>query len=115
MVPLTLAAWWRYRGGLRAATWYEANVARLDGVVRVQARVAPKLSFDASVKKKIPSKAKGTPKASPHCPMNRGHSNPNSNERTVPVTAPTANVAAMYFDHRSASCSAAVSPRLMPR
>ena len=69
----------------------------------------------ASVKKKIPSKANGTPKASPHCPMNRGHSNPNSNERTVPVTAPTANVTAMNFDQRWANCSAAESPCLMPR
>ena len=69
----------------------------------------------ASVKKKIPSKANGTPNASPHCPMNRGHSSPNSNDSTVPVTAPTANVTAMYFDQRWASCSAAASPCLMPR
>ena len=69
----------------------------------------------ASVKKKIPSKANGTPKASPHWPMNLGHSNPNSKLNTVPVTAPTANVTAMYFDHRWASCMAASSLCLMPR
>ena len=60
----------------------------------------------ASVKKNSPSKAKGIPNTSPHWPMNRGHSSPNSNDSTVPVTAPTANVTAMYFDHRCASCSA---------
>ena len=69
----------------------------------------------ASVKKKIPSNANGTPKASPHWPMNRGHSNPNSNDSTVPVTAPTANVTAMYFDQRCARSRASASPRLMPR
>ena len=50
----------------------------------------------ASVKKNSPSKANGTPKASPHCPMNTGQSSPNSKLSTVPVTAPTANVTAMY-------------------
>ena len=69
----------------------------------------------ASVKKKMPSNANGTPKAAPHCPMNFGQSSPNSNERTVPVTAPTANVTAMYFDHRWASSNASWSPCLMPR
>jgi hypothetical protein len=69
----------------------------------------------ASVKKKIPSNANGTPNASPHWPMNLGQRRPNSNVSTVPVTAPTANVTAMYFDHRCASCSAASSLRLMPR
>ena len=69
----------------------------------------------ASVKKKIPSKANGTPKAAPHCPMNFGHSRPNSKDRTVPVTAPTAKVTAMYFDHRWASSIASASSCLMPR
>ena len=69
----------------------------------------------ASVKKNRPSKANGMPNASPHWPMNRGHSSPNSNDSTVPVTAPTANVTAMYFDQRWASCSASASPCLMPR
>ena len=66
----------------------------------------------ASVKKKIPSKANGTPNAAPHWPMNFGHSSPNSKERTVPVTAPTAKVTAMYFDQRWASsrASAVVVP-----
>ena len=69
----------------------------------------------ASVKKNRPSKANGMPNASPHWPMNRGHSSPNSKLSTVPVTAPTANVTAMYFDQRWASCSASASPCLMPR
>ncbi|OLT53083.1 hypothetical protein BJF88_01615 [Cellulosimicrobium sp. CUA-896] len=63
----------------------------------------------ASVKKNRPSKAKGTPNASPHRPMKRGHSRPNSKLSTVPVTAPTAKVTAMYFDQRCASTSAALS------
>ena len=54
----------------------------------------------ASVKKNSPSKANGMPNASPHWPMKRGHNSPNSKVSTVPVTAPTANVTAMYFDHR---------------
>ena len=69
----------------------------------------------ASVKKKIPSKANGTPKAAPHWPMNFGHSRPNSNDSTVPVTAPTANVTAMYFDQRCASSIASASSCLIPR
>ena len=69
----------------------------------------------ASVKKNIPSNANGTPNASPHLPMKRGHSSPNSNVSTVPVTAPTANVTAMYFDHRCASNIASGSLCLMPR
>ena len=69
----------------------------------------------ASRKKKIPSKANGTPNASPHWPMNRGHRSPNSNVRTVPLTAPTANVTAMYFDHRCASSRDSGSCFLSPR
>ena len=69
----------------------------------------------ASVKKNRPSNANGTPKASPHWPMNRGHSSPNSKLSTVPVTAPTANVTAMYFDQRWASSSASASSCLTPR
>jgi hypothetical protein len=68
----------------------------------------------ASVKKNRPSNANGTPKAAPNRPMNFGHSNPNSNVNTVPVTAPTANVTAMYFDHRWASARASASLRLRP-
>ena len=69
----------------------------------------------ASAKKKRPSKAKGMPNASPHLPMNWGQSRPNSKERTVPVTAPTAKVTAMYFDQRWASRSASTSWRLIAR
>ena len=69
----------------------------------------------ASRKKKMPSKAKGTPNAAPHWPMNVGHSRPNSKESTVPVTAPTAKVTAMYFDQRWASRRASRSPCRMPR
>ena len=47
--------------------------------------------------------------------MNLGHNNPNSNDNTVPVTAPTANVTAMYFDHRRANNIASASPCLIPR
>ncbi len=47
--------------------------------------------------------------------MNRGHNRPNSKLNTVPVTAPTANVTAMYFDQRWASTSASRSPCLTAR
>src|SRR5512132_33168 len=63
----------------------------------------------ASRKKKIPSIAKPTPKASPKRPVNRGHSRPNSKERTVPVTAPTAKRTATAFDQLRASRSASWS------
>ena len=69
----------------------------------------------ASVKKKMPSNAKAIPKASPKRSMNSGHSRPISNERTVPVTAPTANVTATTFDQRPASSIASASPCLRPR
>ena len=63
----------------------------------------------ASVKKNRPSNANGTPNAPPQRPMKRGHSSPNSKLSTVPVTAPTANVTAMYFDQRCASSRASAS------
>ncbi len=69
----------------------------------------------ASRKKKIPSIANSTPNTSPKRPVNAGQSNPNSNERTVPVTAPTANVTATAFDHRCASLNASRSLRRRPR
>ena len=47
--------------------------------------------------------------------MNFGHSRPNSKDSTVPVTAPTAKVTAMYFDQRWASSIASGSSCLMPR
>ena len=46
----------------------------------------------ASRKKKIPSIANNTPKTGPNLPVNTGHRSPNSNDSTVPVTAPTAKV-----------------------
>ena len=69
----------------------------------------------ASRKKNRPSIANGMPNAAPHLPMNFGHSSPNSNVSTVPVTAPTANVTAMYFDQRWASSSASLSSVLIAR
>ena len=54
----------------------------------------------ASRKKKIPSIANNTPKTGPNLPVNTGHRSPNSNESTVPVTAPTAKVTATAFDQR---------------
>ena len=69
----------------------------------------------ASRKKNRPSIANGMPNASPNRPMNLGHRSPNSNDSTVPVTAPTANVTAMYFDQRCASSSASASSFLMAR
>ena len=69
----------------------------------------------ASRKKKSPSTANGMPNAAPKRPMKVGHNNPNSNVRTVPVTAPTANVTAMYFDQRCASSLASASSRLIAR
>ncbi len=69
----------------------------------------------ASAKKNSPSKANGTPNAWPHAPMKRGQSSPNWKLSTVPVTAPTANVRAMYLDQRCASTRAAASPCRMPR
>src|SRR3954470_21337932 len=47
--------------------------------------------------------------------MNFGHSRPNSKVSTVPVTAPTAKVTAMYFDQRWASCIASASSCLRAR
>ena len=69
----------------------------------------------ASRKKQIPSIANSTPKTSPKRPVNAGQRRPNSNDSTVPVTAPTANVTATTFDHRRASSSASSSPLRRPR
>ncbi len=44
-----------------------------------------------------------------------GHSRPISKLRTVPVTAPTANVTAATFDHRRASRIQSASLRRSPR
>ncbi len=60
----------------------------------------------ASRKKAHPSMPKPIPKTSPKRPIMRGHRIPNSNERMVPVTAPTANCTAITTDHRRASFKA---------
>ena len=69
----------------------------------------------ASVKKKIPSIANPTPNTSPKRPVNSGHRRPNSNDSTVPVTAPTAMSTAETFDQRCASSSATGSWCRNPR
>ena len=69
----------------------------------------------ASVKKKMPSIAKPVPKTSPNRSMKCGQSRPISNERTVPVTAPTAKSTAAAFDQRFARSRAMSSPRFRPR
>ena len=45
----------------------------------------------ASMKNAKPSSENGRPMMPPASFMNSGHSKPNSNERIVPETAPTAN------------------------
>ena len=57
----------------------------------------------ASMKNEKPSRAKPSPKTSPKVAMKSGHSSPNSNERIVPVTTPTANRISITFDQRLAS------------
>src|ERR687898_131228 len=69
----------------------------------------------ASVKKNRPSIANPIPTASPKRSMKCGHSNPISKERTVTVTAPTANRTATARDQRSASLSASGSQCRRPR
>ena len=68
----------------------------------------------ASRKKKSPSIANGIPKAPPKRPIRPGQRSPISNDRTVPVTAPTANVTAITVDQRRARRSAAGSLRRSP-
>jgi hypothetical protein len=53
----------------------------------------------ASRKRDRPSTANGIPNAPPKRPMSTGQRSPISNERTVPVTAPTAKVTAIIIDH----------------
>ena len=57
----------------------------------------------ASTKNEMPSSAKPTPNTSPNVAMKFGHSSPNSNERIVPVTTPTAKSVIATFDQRLAS------------
>jgi hypothetical protein len=67
------------------------------------------------VKKNSPSTANGMPKAAPNVSMKFGQSRPNSKLSTVPVTAPTAKVTAMYFDQRWARRMASASSLRIPR
>jgi hypothetical protein len=62
----------------------------------------------------MPSIANGRPNTSPNIFVNAGQSRPNSNDNTVPVTAPTANVRPAACDHRRASVNAAASPCFRP-
>ena len=68
----------------------------------------------ASAKKASPSIAKPRPNAEPKRPIMRGQRIPNSNERIVPVTAPTANWTAITTDQRRAIRSAVPSLRASP-
>src|SRR5438094_1969209 len=63
----------------------------------------------ASMKKARPSIAKPRPNAEPKRPIIRGHRMPNSKERMVPATAPTANCTAITTDQRRAILSATLS------
>jgi hypothetical protein len=56
----------------------------------------------ASMKNENPSNAKPRPNTFPKSCIHTGHSRPNSNERIVPVTTPTANSASMIRDQRRA-------------
>src|SRR3954469_716287 len=64
----------------------------------------------ASMKNEMPSSAKPTPNTSPNVAMKFGHSRPNSNDRIVPVTTPTAKIVIATFDHRFASALYVTSP-----
>ena len=57
----------------------------------------------ASTKNEMPSSANAIPNTSPNVAMNSGHRRPNSNDRIVPVTTPTANRISATFDQRLAS------------
>jgi hypothetical protein len=57
----------------------------------------------ASTKKEMPSSANPIPNTSPNVATKSGHSSPNSNDRIVPVTTPTANSTSATFDQRLAS------------
>jgi hypothetical protein len=59
----------------------------------------------ASMKKAIPSIAKGSPRTEPNVSIRRGQRIPISNDRIVPDTAPTANSTPRTFAQRWASSS----------
>ena len=62
------------------------------------------------MKNEKPSSVKPSPKTSPYCAMNSGHSRPSSKLRIVPVTTPTANRPIITFDQRRASVRNSSSP-----
>src|SRR3954454_12860983 len=64
----------------------------------------------ASMKNETPSSAKPTPNTSANVAMKFGHSRPNSNDRIVPVTTPTAKIVIATFDQRLASALYVRSP-----
>ncbi len=68
----------------------------------------------ASRKNANPSIAKGRPITSPKRPIHRGHRMPNSNDRIVPDTAPTAKSTPMTFAQRRASVAYTRSPVRRP-
>ena len=68
----------------------------------------------AARKKAQPSIAKPSPNAEPKRPIMPGQRMPNSKERIVPVTAPTANCTAITTDQRRAILSATGSLRARP-
>src|SRR5438874_5042453 len=69
----------------------------------------------ASRKNAIASRPNGRPNTLPNLPIRPGQSSPSAKDRTVPVTAPTANVTAMTFDHRRARSNATSSRLRTPR
>src|SRR4051812_45258954 len=69
----------------------------------------------ASMKNEMPSSPKPTPNTSPNVAMKFGHSRPNSKDRIVPVTTPTAKIVIATFDHRFASALYVTSPVRMYR
>lgn len=64
----------------------------------------------ASAKNAKPSSVNDSPSAPPYRAMKAGQSSPNSNESTVPDTAPTANSTANARDHLRASANQTGSP-----
>ncbi len=64
----------------------------------------------ASTKNEMPSRPNAIPNTLPNVAMNSGHSSPNSNDRIVPVTTPTANRMSATFDQRLASALYVASP-----
>ena len=57
----------------------------------------------ASMKNEKPSSVKPSPNTAPKVAVKFGHRRPNSNERMVPLTTPTAKRISITFDQRLAS------------